>query len=183
MALVATVVADQRPMSWGEFLARPDGERAEYSEGVAIMSPPPTFEHQEICQRLRDVLKSCLGTDSVVAVATGWVHASANWARIPDLMVLPSPPAGGDVVTDPPFVVIEVLSSNRRDDLVTKSVEYHREGAGQYWVVDPRERAIDVYAHATSAWRRVHRLTDAAPSATVSTPAGDVTLQLADILR
>lgn len=43
MALVATVVAIERPMSWSEFLAVPAGERAEYSEGVAIVSPPPTF--------------------------------------------------------------------------------------------------------------------------------------------
>ena len=182
MALVATNDVVERPMLWHEFLELSDGERAEYSEGVAIMTPPPTFEHQEICQRLRDALKSSLGADAVVAVATGWVQPNIGWTRIPDLMVLTHAPAGGDVVTSPPAVVIEVLSSNRRDDLVAKSVEYHREGAEQYWVVDPRDRAIDIFVRAAAAWRHVHRLSDDTPSATVSTTVGDVTLRLADIL-
>ena len=86
-------------------------------------------------------------------------------------------------MTSPPTVVIEVLASNRRDDLVAKSVEYHREGADQYWIVDPRDRVIDVYSRAASAWRHLHRLSDNAPTAIVSTPVGDVTLQLAEMLR
>ena len=183
MALVATVDSVERPMSWDAFLALPGGARAEYSEGVAIVTPPPTFEHQEICQRLREALKSRLGSDTVVAVATGWVRPSISWTRIPDLMVLTHAPAGGDVVTNPPAVVIEVLSSNRRDDLVAKSVEYHREGAEQYWIVDPRDRVIDVFSRAASAWRRIHRLSDNDPTVIVSTRVGDVTLQLAEILR
>ena len=183
MALVAPVAVVERPMSWRNFLELPDSKRAEYSEGVAITTPPPTFEHQEICQRIRDALKSDLGADTVVAVATGWVQPGAGWTRIPDLMVLTQAPVGGDVVTSPPAVVIEVLSSNRRDDLVAKSVEYHREGAEQYWIVDPRDRVIDIYARAASAWRHTHRLSDDTPSATISTAVGDVTLRLIDILH
>ena len=94
MALVATVESVERPMSWNEFLALPGGYRAEYSEGVAIVTPPSTFEHQEICQRLREALKSRLGTDTVMAVATGWVRPSINRTRIPDLMVLTEAPQG-----------------------------------------------------------------------------------------
>lgn len=182
MALVMTDEVARRSMPWHAFLALREDRRVEYSEGVAIVNPPPTFAHQEICQRLRDVLKSSLGDHSVVAVATGWVNASINWTRIPDLMVLAKAPAGGDVVTAPPAVAIEVLSTNRRDDLVAKSVEYHREGAEQYWIVDPRDRLIDVYVRSASAWRHALRLSDEQPFAAVSTSIGDVTLRIRDVL-
>jgi Putative restriction endonuclease len=46
-----------RPMSWDQYLALPDDVRAEYSDEKVCVSPPP-FAHQEICQRLRDVIKT-----------------------------------------------------------------------------------------------------------------------------
>ena len=64
-------------------------------------------------------------------------------ATSPDLIVLADVPPG-DVVTTEPLVVVEVLSSNRSDDLVRKSTEYLAAGAGQYWIVDPRDRVMDV---------------------------------------
>ena len=91
-------VVPPRPMSWPAFLVLPDGDRVEFSQGHAIVSPPPTFAHQEICQRLRDILRSGLGADTVVAVATGWVDHDAHWTRIPDLMVLSEAPPDGNVV-------------------------------------------------------------------------------------
>ena len=183
MAIVPAADVNRQPMSWSEFLARPDSDRVEYSEGLAIMNPPPTFAHQEICLRTRDALMAGLGPDAVVAVATGWVNARISWTRIPDLMLLTGAPAGEDIVTSPPIVVVEVLSTNRRDDLVIKWVEYHREGAGQYWIVDPRDRVIDVYTRASTTWRHVTRLSDDAPSAILYTSVGDMTLRITDIFR
>jgi Uma2 family endonuclease len=187
--MVVTTTADiaGHPMSWDAFLALPDGDRVEFTQGRAVVSPPPTFAHQEICLRLRDALRAGLGTDTIVAVATGWVDAAEQWTRIPDLMVLGRAPADGAVVTEPPLVVVEVLSSNRRSDLVVKAVEYHREGAGQYWVVDPRDQTIDVFVRAPAAWHRLHRMTVETPTAEVSVGEGvgvrRFTLRLPDILR
>lgn len=182
MAVTAPADVPGRPMSWSAFLSLPDSDRVEFAQGRAVVSPPPTFAHQEICQRLRDALRSGLGAGTVVAVATGWVDAAVQWTRIPDLMVLERAPADGDVVTEPPLVVVEVLSSNRRSDLVTKAVEYHREGAGQYWVVDPCDQVIDVFVRAPAAWQPVHRLTSAAPAAEVDVGGRRFTLRLPDIL-
>lgn len=57
-------------------------------------------------------------------------------------------PLGGD--PDDPFIgvphlVVEVLSSNRRDDLVAKLNRYAAWGAPSYWIVDPRDRIIRTY--------------------------------------
>src|SRR5660398_207488 len=77
-------------------------------------------------------------------------------------MVLTEAPSG-DVVTTAPTVVIEVLSTNRTDDLVRKSTEYLGAGVRQYWIVDPRDRVLDVFELAASGWERIAQLSDDAP--------------------
>ena len=172
-----------RPMSWDQYLALPDDARAEYSDGKAYVPPPPTFAHQEVCQRLRDVIKTQLGPSVVVAVGVGWqLPGDRQRLRVPDLMVLADVPLG-DVVTTAPLVVVEVLSTNRSDDLVHKSTEYLAAGAGQYWIVDPRDRVVDVFRHTASGWDLVARLSDDVSAATVPVPSyGDVQLSLHEVL-
>src|SRR4051794_3125785 len=122
-------------MSWERYYALPDELRAEYSDGRAFVTPGPSFHHQDICQRLYAVLSRDL-SQAIVAVAVGWrLIDSPPRLRIPDVMVLTAVP-DGDVVTEPPLVVVEVLSINRGTDLVRKATEYLEAGAGQYWVVD-----------------------------------------------
>jgi hypothetical protein len=60
-----------------------------------------------------------------------------------------------DVVTDVPTIVIEVLSTNRTDDLVRKSTEYLAAGARQYWIVDPQDRVFDVFQQSATGWERI----------------------------
>lgn len=170
------------PMAWRHFLELPDDLRAEYTDGKVLVNPPPSFAHQKACLSLRDLLVAQLGSRAVVAVAVGWrLSAHTERLRIPDLMVLPAEPAG-PMVTEPPPVVVEVLSSNRGEDLVRKSTEYLEAGVGQYWVVDPRDRVLDVYARSDSGWDHLAQLTDTDPAATIATPFGPVALVLAEIL-
>jgi Uma2 family endonuclease len=48
-------------------------------------------------------------------------------------------------VTVRPDWVCEVLSTNRRRDLIQKKRGYHRTGVPHYWVVDPEEEMVSVY--------------------------------------
>jgi len=183
MVHLAATIPFGQPMSWEQFLEIPDDERAEYVDGKAFVSPPPSFAHQEICQRLRDVLKAQLGAGAIVAVGVGWrLPGERPRLRIPDAMVLTEAPSG-DVVTTAPTVVIEVLSTNRTDDLVRKSTEYLGAGVRQYWIVDPRDRVLDVFELAASGWERIAQLSDDAPTATVTIPLyGAIELSLECIL-
>ena len=47
--------------------------------------------------------------------------------------------------TGHPDLVVEVLSTNRNDDLVTKTTKYAAAGVRHYWIVDPRSRTVDAY--------------------------------------
>jgi Uma2 family endonuclease len=171
------------PMSWEDFLELPEELRAEYSGGRAFVNPPAGFRHQQICLRLRDVLVAQLGASAVVAMAVGWrLPSDRPRLRIPDLMVLQAPPAG-DLVTDAPTVVVEVVSTNRAHDYVRKVTEYLEAGAGQYWIVDPRDEVMDVFASSSDGWLEVAHLTRNRPDATFEVPPfGAVRLSLDDIL-
>jgi Uma2 family endonuclease len=43
-----------------------------------------------------------------------------------------------------PDWVCEVLSTNRRNDLVKKKRCYHRHGVPHYWIVDPADEVLSV---------------------------------------
>ena len=172
-----------RPMSWEQYWELSSELRAEYVDGLVFVNPPASFNHQMICQRLRDAVLAQTGDDCVVAVAVGWqLPTKRRILRIPDLMLLAAAPEG-DNVTGPIPVAVEVMSTNRRNDLVMKAVEYLEAGAGQYWVVDPRDCALSVFAHDPGGWELIAELTAEAPSATfVVAPFGKITLSLNEIL-
>lgn len=168
--------------SFEEYLALPDDLRAEYVDGAILMNPPPSFRHQMICLRLRDLLVSAL-PDAIVVVSAGWQMGSGNpRVRIPDLAVLAAEPLE-NLITEAPVVAVEVLSTNRSDDLVRKSAEYLEAGVGQYWIVDPRDGVVDVFANAGHRWEPLAQLTRENPTGTVAVAGfGSVRLSLADLL-
>jgi Uma2 family endonuclease len=43
-----------------------------------------------------------------------------------------------------PGFIIEILSSNRSHDMVTKLNLYEKAGVGEYWMIDPEEKVISV---------------------------------------
>ena len=44
-----------------------------------------------------------------------------------------------------PKLIIEILSSNRDDDLITKFKLYQRYEVSEYWIVDPLNKVTNVY--------------------------------------
>jgi Uma2 family endonuclease len=48
------------------------------------------------------------------------------------------------ILTTPDWIC-EVLSSNKRTDLITKKRAYHEHQVGHYWLIDPLEETLAVY--------------------------------------
>lgn len=44
-----------------------------------------------------------------------------------------------------PKIVIEILSFNRDDDLITKFNLYEKYGVQEYWIVDPSNKKVYIY--------------------------------------
>src|SRR5262245_41510582 len=74
----------------------------------------------------------------------------AGWRR-ERMAVLPSEVA----ITIRPDWVCEVLSTNRRNDLIKKKRAYHKHQVGHYWLVDPVEEILTVYRWASDGYVEV----------------------------
>jgi Uma2 family endonuclease len=136
-----SVVARSR-VSEAEFLSLPESlERNELIDGEVIVAPSPLFWHQEILRRIVLALgKWAEGRNGVtVAQAPLDVRFGPNRILQPDAMVFlahidRAQPGPIDRV---PEICVEVLSSNRVYDRVTKKFVYATAGVSEYWLADP----------------------------------------------
>jgi Uma2 family endonuclease len=80
-------------------------------------------------------------TEAEVQLAPDEVYRPdiAGWRRDR----LPELPATAPMIVRPDWVC-EILSSNKRNDLVRKKRGYHRFGVPHYWILDPGEEALSV---------------------------------------
>lgn len=59
------------------------------------------------------------------------------------------------LVKDRPDWVCEILSTNRRNDLVRKKRVYHRHQVPHYWILDPDEGTLTVYRWTVDAYLEI----------------------------
>lgn len=153
------------PMSWEEYLRTPEHPRHEWVDGVAVVVPDPTLDHQYFQHRLLSALERALPDLFVVGPAN--LRLPRNRVRIPDIVVLRDRERGL-FVESVPILVAEVLSpGTRTEDTMRKSGEYASAGIGQYWLLDPEAHRLDVLVNVGGEWEQL-LLLDA------STPAGSV---------
>ena len=151
-------------MSLEEFLALPEMEpRCELIDGVLYMAAFPIPDHQFLATVLAmylglQILESGLG----IVLHEPGVVLSSNTAVGPDITVIRSDRTGiiGPTVIDgAPDIVVEVLSSNRNHDLVTKRRHYEARGVPEYWILDGGNDSLTVLELVAGAYRERATLT------------------------
>jgi Uma2 family endonuclease len=169
-------------MSWDDYLALPEQPRAEWVDGEAvIMNSPPVFDHGSATGRLIVLLVTHFPERHVVPEV--YLRLPRNRVRLPDVMMTDTVPADG-WVSRPPLMVAEVLSwSTRSEDTVRKSMEYAEGGVGQYWILDPALRALDVLRNVGGTWEPVLHLDDDHVEGSVELDGVTVPLDLRQLLR
>jgi len=126
-----------------------DGNRYEIIDGELLVTPAPTWRHQEAVAALYAILRSYLERERIghAFMAPADVVFSPTRGVQPDLFVVPlvdgrRPEHFDDVRRV--LLTVEVLSPiTARADRVKKRVLFREEGVATYWVVDLDARAVE----------------------------------------
>lgn len=130
------------PMSWDEYQQLDEDLHAEYVDGRAIVNSP-TQRHQRAILRLANLLEAALTTTALVHIEWAWKPSDDEF--VPDVLVT-EPTDEQQRFTGTPILVVEVLSTNRAHDLVTKASKYAQAGLPRYWIVGPDDQTVTAFA-------------------------------------
>lgn len=144
-----------RPASLADFFAIPEEERFhELISGEVVEKASPTGEHGGAQVKLISRLDNAFGRRPGGRWPGGWWFLTeveiqfgddvcrpdvAGWRR----ERMPERPRGTPIRTRPDWIC-EILSSNKRNDLVRKKHIYHRHEVPHYWIVDPDQEMLTV---------------------------------------
>ena len=176
------------PMTIEEFLeftdTRPDGEKWELIEGVAVLSPSPVDVHQIIVTNIATELmmaKRRLHASWIPLIGIGTrVPASPNSLPQPDVFVMDRA-ATGSPLTDDARVIFEVLSrSNSKADQAWRRRVYASVPNCQQYVTVAQKAAEVVVYNRAAGWQP---LTVTGLDGKLDLSALAVSLPLADIYR
>lgn len=170
-------------MSFEEWRALPDKPKVEFVDGWGVWElMPPTPPHGRAQLKLGSLLLAAF--PDLIGYAEVDTEVAHERVRIPDL-VLTTEESEGDMLHEPPVLVVEVHSpSTRRQDRNDKAAEYARMGVGQYWMLDPRRHTLEILRLADGAWEPVVTLDESHPEAEVGVGEhGTVHLDLREILH
>lgn len=142
------------------FLALPEDRRHyELVDGVVVMSPSPSFWHQEIIAEILFQIRAFLEDRPLGTVVTDIdVKLTDDLVYRPDIVFLNAAKAARvDVrVTEAPDLIVEVISPDSRGyDSRTKREDYERAGVGEYWLIDPEKEAFTFLLHRGGSFHEV----------------------------
>ncbi len=122
----------------------------ELADGVLYEMPPPTYDHQNLIDYLVRMINNFLdNTDPLMGLAVSGIGVALTERRAPtpDLVYIRAERAHliqGSFVEGIPDLVVEVMSQDRRRDLVIKRGWYAEAGVPEYWIMDPVGDTITV---------------------------------------
>jgi Uma2 family endonuclease len=122
---------------------RPD---CDYLEGELLERNVGEWDHARLQGLLFGYLWSREKELGILVVPEQRVQVKARRFRVPDVTVLAGPRPAGGIITDPPFLCIEILSpSDRVVEMQDRIRDYIDFGVRYVWLIDPRTGFTVVY--------------------------------------
>lgn len=143
---MATDLAWGAPLTEDDLATMPDdGHRYELIDGVLIVSPAPTLNHQRCVKSMVILLDAACDADHELVVGPFDVRFSRTTVLIPDLLVARKRDLTPARLETAPLLIVEVRSpSTRLFDMGPKRVVYEAAGVPAYWLVDPDGPTVTV---------------------------------------
>lgn len=121
---------------------------SEYIGGVEYRMAPTSIFHYMVDHNLAEIIEKSLDKNQFfLAQDVGLIPCKGD-IIYPDLAVYKKPIhyTKRGIMTDIPLFVAEILSpSTRKKDLTVKKDLYERIGVKEYWIISPKDEAIEVY--------------------------------------
>ena len=134
-----------------DYLKLSEGSPYQLIQGEFVMSPAPSVYHQQISKRIFQILYKNIEISQKGEVFYSPIDVYLDQENVfqPDLVVvLKDSKAKIEErgIIGAPDIVIEVLSpSSAYYDLVEKKEVYQKYGVKEYWIVDPKRKAVEIY--------------------------------------
>lgn len=123
--------------------------RSELLNGnIVLMSPRPKTNHNRVARNIGHAFLSCLKGKKCEPFNDGVdVYLTEKDRVIPDAIIVCDPDKiREDGVHGAPDLIVEVLSPRTQKwDRGYKKELYERCGVREYWIVNPQDRAVEVY--------------------------------------
>ena len=148
---MATLYPHQGAWSEADYLALTTNRLIELADGCLEFPPMPSEWHELIADFLADQLKAFVRPRGLGKVLPAGIRLRTvpGKFRQPDVVFLRTErfhlrtPAHWESAD----LVVEVVSRDDPDrDWVDKRVEYAAAGVAEYWIVDPRDRSVTIFA-------------------------------------
>ena len=134
-----------------DFERLPEGSPYQLIAGEIIMSPSPTFFHQDIILNITDRLSPFIRKNNLgkIVLSPMDVYLTEEDVYQPDLIFIRKENVHlldpNDRIRFVPDLVIEVLSpSTGSYDYSRKKRIYCERGVREYWIIDPEDRTIEI---------------------------------------
>ena len=131
-------------------------------DGALIMSPTPSFFHQEIAFRFHRALHDWVATHKLGKVIGAPIDMvlSPHRAVQPDVAFIAKDRLAiiQRVIVGPADLVAEVVSlGGRNRDRIEKRDLYEQHGVKEYWIIDPEPETVEVLALVNGRYELVRR--------------------------
>ena len=133
-------------------ILQPD-DRVELLEGIIVAEPPMDPPHASGITRVDRALRRAFGERVIIRVQQPFIVGGYSVPE-PDVAVVPGTEADYD--TQHPteaLLVVEVAASSLPQDRLTKSRIYAAAEVPEYWIVNLRDRCVEVFRDPDAASR------------------------------
>ena len=158
------------PFTVDDWMALPEGERAELIDGYLFYMNTPAILHQLIAGDVHRQIANFIydrGGKCMPGIAPLGVQLDCDDKTMvePDVMIVCDPEkVKGRTVYGAPDFVLEVLSpSTAKKDIFTKSEKYRRAGVREYWMIDPVNAFLDIRPYGIPGEPQINDMTSPVP--------------------